>query len=233
MALEARTKGYILSVTYFWYIAMSRRTADVSPAPRVRLTRDERRRQLVEVSWRIAQTEGADALTLGRLAEQANVAKPVVYDHFGTRHGLLAALYQDYDQRQTVAMGDALAASPDTLVDKVRVVADAYVDCVLSQGSELFGIAAALEGSPELEALKRRCDAVFLDICKAALDPFAGGAVSRTSLLGALGAAEALSQAAAAGDIGADEAKGELASVFLAAAQKAIARLSPPGPSPL
>ncbi|MGA0533683.1 TetR/AcrR family transcriptional regulator [Hansschlegelia sp. KR7-227] len=202
---------------------MSTPPPDLPTQARRRLTRDERRRQLIEVSWRIAQAEGADALTLGRLAEQADVAKPVVYDHFGTRRGLLAALYQDYDRRQTAAMGEALAASPETLADKVQVIADAYVGCVLAQGRELFGVAAALEGSPELEALKRRCDAAFLEKCKAALDPFAGRGVSRTGLLGAFGAADALAQAAAAGEIGAGEARRELAAVLLATAQRAIA----------
>jgi AcrR family transcriptional regulator len=201
---------------------MSTTLAGAAAAPRRRLTREERRRQLIEASWRIAQTEGADALTLGRLAEQAGVAKPVVYDHFGTRNGLLAALYLDYDQQQSAAMSKALAGCPETLADRARVIADAYVDCVLNQGRELFGVAAALEGSPELDRLKRECDAAFLEQCKAALDPFARSGVSRTSLLGALGAAKALSHAAAAGTIEADEARNELSSVFLATARKAI-----------
>ena len=203
---------------------MSRPPTVAAASRRRRLPRDERRRQLIEISWRIAQTDGADALTLGRLADQAEVAKPVVYDHFRTRNGLLSALYLDYDQRQSRTMASALAASPDRLADKARVIADAYVDCVLSQGREWFGIAAALEGSPELETLKRQCDAAFLDQCKAALDLFVDSEVSRTGLLGALGAAKALSHAAAAGEIGADEARRELAAAFLATAQRSIAR---------
>lgn len=201
---------------------MSTRPANAPSAPRRRLAREDRRRQLLDVSWKIAQSEGADALTLGRLAEQADVAKPVVYDHFGTRNGLLAALYQDYDRRQSVAMETALAASPETLADKARVIADAYVACVLAQGRELFGVAAALEGSPELEQVKRQCDAAFLDQCKAALDPFADGGVSKIGLLGALGAADFLSHAAADGQIGAEEARRELAEVFLATALRAL-----------
>ncbi|WP_020178816.1 TetR/AcrR family transcriptional regulator [Methylopila sp. M107] len=194
-------------------------SAPSAPA-RQRLTREERRRQLIETSWKIAQAEGADALTLGRLADAANVAKPVVYDHFGTRNGLLAALYQDYDGQQSVGMAQALAAGPETLADKAKIIAAAYVDCVMAQGEKLFGVAAALEGSAEMAAVKRSCDAAFLAQCKAALDPLADGGVSRTGLLGALGAAEALSHAAAAGDIGADEAKAELAAVFFATAQR-------------
>ncbi|MFC3693727.1 TetR/AcrR family transcriptional regulator [Chenggangzhangella methanolivorans] len=189
-------------------------------APRRRLTRDDRRRQLIEVSWRIAQAEGADALTLGRLAEQAEVAKPVVYDHFGTRNGLLAELYRDYDERVGAAMAAALSASPDTLEDKARVIADAYVDCVLKQGRELFGVAAALEGSAELGAVRRQCDAAFLDQCEAALAPFVEAGISRIALIGALGAADALSHAAAAGDADAEDAREELSRVILAAARR-------------
>lgn len=41
------------------------------PSPRRRLSRDERQRQLLEVAWRLVREEGTEALTLGRLAEQA------------------------------------------------------------------------------------------------------------------------------------------------------------------
>ena len=43
------------------------------PSPRRRLSRDERQRQLLEVAWRLVREEGTEALTLGRLAEQAGV----------------------------------------------------------------------------------------------------------------------------------------------------------------
>ncbi len=34
-------------------------------------------------------TKGTDALTLGHVAECAGVSKPIAYEHFGTRAGLL------------------------------------------------------------------------------------------------------------------------------------------------
>lgn len=109
------------------------------PSPRRRLSRDERQRQLLEVAWRLVREEGTEALTLGRLAEQAGVTKPVVYDHFGTRARLLAALYQDYDLRQTALMEAALEASEATLEGRADVIARAYVDCVMQQGREIPG----------------------------------------------------------------------------------------------
>ena len=48
-----------------------------SPAPRRRLSREDRLRQLLEVAWQLVREEGTEALTLGRLAElQALVADP-------------------------------------------------------------------------------------------------------------------------------------------------------------
>ncbi|WP_047457410.1 TetR/AcrR family transcriptional regulator [Rhizobium rhizogenes] len=179
--------------------------------PRRRLTREERHRQLLAVAWRVIREEGTEALTLGRLAEQANITKPVVYDHFSTRPGLLATLYQDFDARQTTAMDAALQASEPTLTDRASVIASAYVDCVLLQGREIPGVIAALAGSPELEKIKRDYETVFIEKCRIALAPFAKtGTIASAGLWAMLGAAEALSYAAATGDITAAEAQAEL-----------------------
>ena len=82
-----------------------------SPAPRRRLSREDRLRQLLDVAWQLVRDEGTDALTLGRLAELAGVTKPVVYDHFAARAGVLAALYADFDERQDQVFADAIATS--------------------------------------------------------------------------------------------------------------------------
>jgi len=63
-----------------------------SPAPRRRLSREYRLRQLLDMAWQLVREEGTEALTLVRLAELASVTQPVVYDHFVTRAGMLAAL---------------------------------------------------------------------------------------------------------------------------------------------
>jgi AcrR family transcriptional regulator len=188
-----------------------------SPAPRRRLSREDRFRQLLDVAWQLVREEGTDALTLGRLAELAGVTKPVVYDHFVTRAGLLAALYEDFDGRQNQQFAEAIEASAATLEDRAWVIAACYVDCVLLQGREIPGVIAALSSSPELEALKRRYEAIFLDKCREALSPFAPeGRVSQAGLRAMLGAAEALSQAAASDEISREEAQQELLATILA-----------------
>ena len=81
--------------------------ANATPTRR-RMTREQRTRQLLDVAWALVRGEGTGALTLGRLAEAAGVTKPVAYDHFVTRNGLLAALYDDYDGRQTVVFHERI-----------------------------------------------------------------------------------------------------------------------------
>lgn len=72
-----------------------RRDAEVGAreAPR-RLPRAERQRQLLEMALAIVRQEGTDQLTQGHLAVRVGISKPVVYDHFGDRSGLLIALYR-------------------------------------------------------------------------------------------------------------------------------------------
>lgn len=188
-----------------------------SPPPRRRLSRDERHRQLLDVAWRLIRDEGTEALTLGRVAEQAGVTKPVVYDHFGTRTGLLIALYREFDARQTALMDAALQASEPSLAGRAAVIASSYVQCVLVQGREMPGVTAALASSPELEKTKRDWEAGFMDKCRAVLAPFASGkAIAPAGLRAMLGAAEALSYAAANGEITAAQAQDELFATIVA-----------------
>lgn len=187
------------------------------PQPRRRMSREERQRQLLDVAWRLVRDEGTEALTLGHLAEQAGVTKPVVYDHFSTRSGLLAALYQDFDTRQTALMDAALQTSEPTLASKASVIASSYVECVLLQGREIPGVIAALASSPELGQIKREYEAVFMEKCRLALAPFAGmRTIAPAGLRAMLGAAEALSHAAATEEITPTQAQDELFETIIA-----------------
>ncbi|MBV4531123.1 TetR/AcrR family transcriptional regulator [Pseudomonas sp. SWRI107] len=195
--------------------------SSTSVPSRRRLTREARARQLLEASWALIAEEGTDALSLGRLAEAAGVTKPVVYDHFGTRNGLLAALYEDYDIRQTALFDAAIAAVEPTLQAKARACANAYVDCVMAQGREIQGVLAALSGSPELAMVKREYQKAFIGKCAGIFAPFSGpGGASSSSLWAILGAAEALSDAALAADITQEQAKEELRLTIVAAVQR-------------
>jgi AcrR family transcriptional regulator len=178
---------------------------------RVRMAREDRYEQLITLSWSIVRNEGADALTLGRLAQTAGVTKPVVYSHFPSRSQLLIALFEEYDSRQMEALESAIADLDVSLAAYARAIATSHVDCVLGQGRELAGVAAALEGAPELADYKRRSDAKYSERCRAILEPFVGdGAVTTAALTTILGAADALSAAAASGSLSREDACEEL-----------------------
>lgn len=188
-----------------------------SAAKRVRLSREDRLRQLLDVAWRLAREEGTDALTLPRMAEEAGVTKPLIYDHFRTRNGLLTALYQDFDARQTAVIDAALEARGPTLEGTARVIASSYVECVLAQGREIPGVLAGLAGSPELETVKRDYQLAFIEKCRKVLAPFSGPTgIRRSSLWAMLGAADALSHAAATGEITSEQAQAELYEIIVA-----------------
>ncbi len=179
-------------------------------APKKRLSKEDRNRQLMEVAWSIVRGEGTDALTLGYLAERAGVTKPVVYDHFGTRTGLLSALYEEYDDRQHALMDEALQASGKSLPAVAKVIAATYLNCVMAMGREMPGVSAALAGSPELDALKKKLEAAFQAKCQAALQPFAKQPIGPAGMRAMLGTAQAVSFAAAAGELDLADAEHEI-----------------------
>jgi AcrR family transcriptional regulator len=192
---------------------------------RRRLTREQRFRQLLDVSWQLIRKEGTDALTLGRLSECAGVTKPVVYDQFGTRNGLLAALYEDFDVRQTAVIDAALEASKPTLEAKAMTIASAYVDCVLAQGREIPDVLAALAGSPELEQIKQKYQLAFIEKCRGILAPFiVSRKIKIASFWAMLGAADALSAAATHAAITPSQAQKELFEIIIAMVQRAGSR---------
>ncbi|MBC8103084.1 MAG: TetR/AcrR family transcriptional regulator [Cytophagales bacterium] len=189
------------------------------------MTKEQRREQLLNTAHEIIRSEGTDALTLAHVAEKAGVSKPIAYEHFGSRDGLLIALYRDYDERQTRAMRDALKASGKTMEDVVSILGATYVDCAVSCGPEYGAIAAALSATEEMEGLLQSCRDSFAGECQEAIAPFVTlpGQESRVILVGVLGAAEALSQAAAAGRLSRAEAVAALSRVMIGAFRQSAA----------
>lgn len=187
-----------------------------TPRPRTRMTRQDRFVQLLQVAWQLVSEEGTDALTLGRLAEAAGITKPTVYEHFGTRNGLLAALYQDFESRQNHIIDEAIAAGEPTLQGKAQVIAASYIACVLTEGREIPEVLAALSGSPELASLRKACQKSYIEKCRRVLAPFAGAAgLSQAALWAMLGAADSLAAVAVEGEISEQQAVDELYQVIV------------------
>lgn len=158
-----------------------------------RLSRQHRREQLLDAAVAIVRAQGADGLTLVTLAEAAGVSRPIVYDHFGTRPGLLLALYRRLDDRYRATVTAAVQAATPTAADVAHVISNAYLTCATDM-PELSAVSAALKGIPELEAIQCEVLDGYTDLMADALSPYSSHAAPalRLRCLAALGAAEAI-----------------------------------------
>lgn len=165
------------------------------PSPR-RLAKAERRRQLLDTALLIVREENADRLTLGHLAVRAGVSKPVVYDHFSTRSGLLIELYKWIDTERVNAFRDAMSSTTRSQEETARVLASAYIQCAADHTDEFHAVGAALAGGDEKAAFQElldNCVQMFVTV----LEPHTNlpAAELERCCIGLVGAGEALSGA--------------------------------------
>ncbi|MFE3020977.1 TetR/AcrR family transcriptional regulator [Streptomyces sp. NPDC059256] len=158
-----------------------------------RLSRQARREQLLDTAAAIVRAQGADGLTLVTLAEEAGVSRPIAYDHFATRPGLLLALYRRLDERHRAAITRALGEAAPSAGEVARVISAAYFACATDM-PELSAVSAALKGNPEAEAIQHELTDSYADLMATALLPYSGLAPQALRLwcVGVLGAAEAI-----------------------------------------
>lgn len=176
---------------------------NVPPQRHRRLSKADRHRQLLGAALEVIRTEGADRLTLGHLATCAGVSKPVVYEHFGSRSGLLIELYRSIDTERIETFRQAMAAAPRARDETIASLADAYIRCAADLTGEFHIVGAALAGSPEkadvYDELLGQSVAMFVSI----LRPFSGMSEDAATRLctGLVGAGEALSAAIVRGRV--------------------------------
>lgn len=178
-----------------------------------RLPKAERRRQLLDTALLIVREEGADRLTLGHLAARAGVSKPVAYDHFGTRSGLLIELYRSIDLGQANALHEALTIGERSFEETVGVLATAYIHCSADTSGEWQAVGAALAGSEEMYAVHQELIGAYVQLFASVLQPHVAlspGDLERCCV-GLIGAGEALSAAMVRGDHSEAEAAGTFA----------------------
>lgn len=129
-----------------------------------RLSKAERREQLLEVARVIVREEGSDALTLAHVAERAGVTKPITYEHFATRSGLLIALARWIDDAQVALLVGQLEQTRPRLADVARVASTAYMRCVTTVGPEWGAITAALKGDDAMSEVQQQILDRYVDI---------------------------------------------------------------------
>jgi AcrR family transcriptional regulator len=83
--------------------------------PTRRLPPEQRREQLLDVLTKIVLDEGFGAVSIDRVARDADIARTVVYSQFGNLEGMLNALM---DRASTRAVGQVSAVIPELPVSR-------------------------------------------------------------------------------------------------------------------
>jgi AcrR family transcriptional regulator len=97
--------------------------------PRVRMTGQERRAQLLDVGRSLFAEKGFDGTSIEEIAARAGVTKPVVYEHFGGKEGLYAVVV---DREMAELMGRLTAAlstgHPRELTEQAALALLTYIE---------------------------------------------------------------------------------------------------------
>ncbi|GAA0785213.1 TetR/AcrR family transcriptional regulator [Marinobacterium sediminicola] len=168
-----------------------------------RMPAAKRREQLLKTAAAIVATEGADRLTLQTLADRAGVSKPITYNHFGDRKGLLQQLYQSYDERLVSQLRAVESSRVRTVEELAEVLAVAYFDCAERNGDIYDAVVAALSAYPEYMDLKTRICVYFVEFYRDFFGPVANlnEPGQKASLIAIYGASDELARALTAGHL--------------------------------
>lgn len=96
--------------------------------PRVRMTGQERREQLLAMARSVFAQKGYDAASVEEIAARAGVTKPVVYEHFGGKEGLYAVLVDREMQSILDRISQALVGDHPRI--KLEQAAEAFLSYI-------------------------------------------------------------------------------------------------------
>jgi AcrR family transcriptional regulator len=138
------------------------------------MTRPEREAQLIAVAEATFAERGFKSVSMDEIAERAQISKPVLYDHFGSKDGLLAAVVVRIRTEMREAVEGALVGveEPDDalwvgLVAYFRFISDHVTAwSVLLAENALTGPVAA-----ELEATRRQQAELIATLAAVQLPP--------------------------------------------------------------
>lgn len=182
-----------------------------------KLPKPERRMQLLDTARDILRESGVDALTLGHLAERAGVSKPIAYEHFGTREGLLIALSQEIEARHVGKLKAGLEKAAPSLPEIAGVISAAYIGCAVESGPEWLAMSGALRGSAEMDAVQQALADDYVALIAAALGRFSTLSTEdlRLRCAGLAGAAETIARELIRGRTSEDTASAALAALIV------------------
>jgi AcrR family transcriptional regulator len=105
---------------------MSAVSAD-PPAPRTRLSPEQRRSQLLDLGVRLLATRSVDELSIDLLAEEAGISRGLLYHYFGNKHQFHEAVVRRAADDLVSQTAPPVEGDP---VHRLLVSVTAYVDYV-------------------------------------------------------------------------------------------------------
>lgn len=165
-----------------------------------RISRDDRRSQLLDAAIDFIRSEGVDALTLGKVAKHAGMSKPLVYDHFGTREGLIVELCNVFDERQRSEIRQILQDDSLGLGELLNGVAHCYIASETARDWQMLN--SAMASNMMTAAVYQEMADRHITMLMAAIGPRTGLNGNRLRLIcaGLIGAADAVTAFVLRGD---------------------------------
>ncbi len=109
------------------------------------------RRHVLDAARALCAERGFDGTSMEAIAQRAKVARPSVYEQFGSRQALMAATVEDAATLLTDRIVDALAAEGEPWTDTVRRTFDA-VFTLVEEEPDAFTVLLLAEQSPAFPA---------------------------------------------------------------------------------
>lgn len=138
-----------------------------------RLSREQRREQLLDVCADLIAEEGIESVTMEAVAERADVSKGLGYAYFDNRDDMLEALFD----REMAVLDAAVAAeliTAKTFEEQIRCVLETWLDTVAERGPVIHAMLASNPGHSPLDAHRRsrlgNVIAFFADLVRSEYD---------------------------------------------------------------
>jgi AcrR family transcriptional regulator len=115
-----------------------------------------RSEQLLDVAERLFASHGYGSTSIERIAREAGVTRPVIYEHFGSKDGIYLACLRRARAQLDAMLASAVAEASDSR-ERLERGADAYFSFVESDPARwrvLFGGGAAVSGEVAEEAMR-------------------------------------------------------------------------------
>ncbi len=144
------------------------KTSTTPPAPRVRMPRAQREEQILRIAEEVFAERGFQAATMEDIAERVGVTKPLIYEYFGSKEGLLSACITSARTQLRVATEAAWqGVGPEAPLDVVfRAGVGAFFEFIDEHVTAFSLIqqegAVASQASPLIESIREQQSAATM-----------------------------------------------------------------------